>query len=134
LAQHFHHQYTFIVQEIEANPNIDPCLIEFEHFQFSHQHLATWLLSYWGFCPEVLTIIQWHHSLRCPLPYASYPHCTYLARYYLTPLGWGDEYKLVEDLQTLGLTTQEHHLVEQEALRITQLYQSKVGQNISLNK
>lgn len=98
LAHSFRPSYDILCREIEASPDIDPCLLEFHLFDFSHQHLGAWLLSKWNFPTEVLACVQWHHHAHVPIPHALYPQTILMARYILTSYALGDEHKSPQEM------------------------------------
>ncbi|NBV28068.1 HDOD domain-containing protein [bacterium] len=112
LGQYFQPHFATLVEDIEANPTIDPCLIEFNQFHFTHQHLGAWLLKGWNFPYEVITAVQWHHSIQPTTFHDEYPYTVFLARYFLTKHGYGDEFKVTDDHMQLGINEEEHNLIE----------------------
>lgn len=117
LGQYFPPHYQLLAEELQANSYVDPCLIEFHNFHFTHQHLGAWLLKVWRFPHEVITAVQWHHNYVTSVPYYFYPYCIFLARYFLTLYGYGDEYKTVSEVADLGLTPHESKYVTEIALK-----------------
>ncbi len=117
LGQYFPPHYQLLAEELAANEHIDPCLIEFHNFHFTHQHLGAWLLKVWRFPQEVITAVQWHHNYVTSVPYYFYPYSIFLARYFLTLYGYSDEYKTVSESSDLGLTPHESKYVTEIALK-----------------
>lgn len=101
MSSHFRPHFKTLCEEIEISPFVDPCLLEFHLFEFSHQHLGTWLLSKWNFPTEVLACVQWHHHSHVPIPHSLYPQTVLMARYILTPYGLSDEYKPYSEIASL---------------------------------
>ena len=101
MASHFRPHFETLSEEIRVSPYVDPCLLEFHLFEFSHQHLGTWLLSKWNFPTEVLACVQWHHHSHVPIAHALYPQTILMARYILTGYGLGDEYKPYSEISPL---------------------------------
>lgn len=99
LGHCFRPHFDILSQELEISPRLDPCLLEFHLFEFSHQHLGTWLLSKWNFPIEVLACVQWHHHTHVPIPHSLYPQTVLMARYVLSSYGIGDEYKTAADMK-----------------------------------
>lgn len=102
LGHSFKPHFESLVEELSISPQIDPCLLEFHLFEFSHQHLGTWVLSKWNFPTEVLACVQWHHHTHVPIPHALYPQTVLMARYVLSSFGLGDEYKSDQDMRDIS--------------------------------
>jgi putative nucleotidyltransferase with HDIG domain len=118
LGQYFQPHFKTLAENIEANPKTDPCLIEFNNLHFTHQHLGAWLLKNWNFPYEVVTAVQWHHSLQPATFNDDYPYCVFLARYFLTQHGFGDEFKVPHQSSELGLDERDHDLIDELAIKI----------------
>ena len=101
LGHCFKPHFDILSEELKISPRIDPCLLEFHLFEFSHQHLGAWLLSKWNFPVEVLACVQWHHHTHVPIPHALYPQTVLMARYILSSYGVGDEFKSARDMQDI---------------------------------
>jgi len=118
LGQYFKPHFKSLLEDLSANPKVDPCIIEFEHFHFTHQHLGAWFLKNWQFPFEIITAVQWHHSLQPTTFCDDYPLSVFLARYFLTQHGFGDEFKVKTEQLDLNINEHQHKLYDNAAIDV----------------